>query len=303
MDPAAIAVSDGLSPEAAAMMAFYDEFRTAISPEARAAFVRHPKITLPRILNYYQLRGIDPPSPMLLPHTAESVTVGGIDFLRCDAQFKSRKISAYFEKTPNGGLLVDWESLVGYSRDEWGLFVASVPSDPQVFRAFISGDEFFGDEFPDPAKSSCARIYHLDGSHDLYGYVARDSALDTTMKELVQQAKSNVESPVPCTVRLRFVRPGKNAKQVEIQSLTPGWLVPVEAEPEPENAAPPVREVAPADRPAPDATGDPGSADPSGAGAGAGVEPVPAGDEIPRAIPPVSDDKTEIIPSAIPLDR
>ncbi len=298
-DPATLPVGDSLSAETSALMDFYGEFRAALSPDSRAAFVRHPEITLPRIVNYYQLRGIDPPSPMLLPHTAVPVTEGGIPFIRCDAQFKSRKISAYFEKTATGGFLVDWESLMGYSRDEWGLFVASVPSDPQEFRAFIAADEFFGDEFPDPAKSSCARIYHLDGSHDLYGYVERDSALDEVMKELVRQAKSDVESPVPCRVRVRFVRPGKNAKQVEILSLAPGWLVPVEVAPEPEPATPPAREAVPADIPGAETSLRPESDVPSAPGS----DPLPEDAEIPRAERPDADTKTEVIPSAIPLDR
>lgn len=148
-----------------------------------------------------------------------------------------RVVHASFWRT-TAGLLLDWESFVGFSGKGMGAFRASRYTQPTVFRVLALSDDYYNFEFTDSKKYLCLRLYSPSGADYLHGYCPRDSADGKKLVELLGDHSSSrsaipsrnglrpqASGHLPITVNLAFPENAQSDRCVKIEKfVSPWWL-------------------------------------------------------------------------------
>jgi hypothetical protein len=148
-----------------------------------------------------------------------------------------RVVHASFWRT-TAGLLLDWESFVGFSGKGMGAFRASRYTQPTVFRVLALPDDYYNFEFTDSKKYLCLRLYSPGGEDYLHGYCVRDSTDGKKLVEILgDHSDSQTAIPsrnglrpqasghLPITVNLAFPENAQSDRCVKIEKfVSPWWL-------------------------------------------------------------------------------
>ncbi len=201
-----------------------EKFGVTVEHDAKLAFIRHPEISEPRMQKYYSRNSVQGSLPLVKHGTGRLVTISGTPFIQYTAEKKGLPILVFLERHPTGELLIDWESMVGYSDSNWTVFLLSEPQGSHEFRVLATPDDYYNHSFSDSEVYTSLRLVDLENKGKLYGYVANGSRAEAATKEMF--AGTEAGKGVTCRVKIRFAAPGKGLNQVFIEDIRKGWLEP-----------------------------------------------------------------------------
>lgn len=194
------------------------KFLEARRIEEMLPLVRNPEVTEARMRSHYS-RGAIEESGMREFNTGGGFYSVGSSF---EVQVRTRddqQRSLLFCNTPEG-IKIDWESWVGWSEMPWEEFMSTKPSDGKLFRVMLDAVTYYNFAFSDERKWKAYRLESADGESAVYGYVERDSELDSQLK-IPRGSKQ-----IALTLSLKFPADAKADNQVLIEKLiAKGWLL------------------------------------------------------------------------------
>jgi len=118
-----------------------------------------------------------------------------------------------------GGMKIDWESFVGWSEMPWKQFIEGKVTRPVLFRASLKLLDYYNFSFADENRWQCYELRSPNGEHVLYGYVQKESLLDSRLRPMEATSSRMV------TLKLRFPTEDSSKNQVIIDSMiADGWL-------------------------------------------------------------------------------
>lgn len=210
------------------------KFHLAETVEAKAEFVRHPEITLPRMKEFY--------GDNLVKYHFQSFTDaregrrGQFDFITGTMTLKNEKPRLVsLEILPQSSkVLIDWESLVYWSEVPWEKFLGQQMERPHEFRVTMVRDDYYNNGvYEDETRWICWKLYHPASVGEeygyCYGYTDVSSDVTTEMIQPMRVAAERGQKNLRAILSLRFhpdARGKPGAPQVHIEKFTPGWLVP-----------------------------------------------------------------------------
>ncbi|MBN8460405.1 MAG: hypothetical protein J0M04_21460 [Verrucomicrobia bacterium] len=215
-DPAAKSESETL--EAAAPLA--KTFLEAKSIPELARLVRNPDVAAARMKEWYPGGKVEPLG-MAAFNTSGSVEHGEVAVM-IDVQTADRATKVMNFVWTADGLRIDWESWVGWSETPWPGFLADRPAQPKLFRVIVKAVDYYNFTFTDDRKWRSLRLESLDGETSVYGYVERDTLLDSKIR-VDPDAKQS-----PMILRLKFPEgAAEGSNQVLITDwVADGWVEP-----------------------------------------------------------------------------
>ncbi len=214
--------------KARATEAVIEKFLSADTVEARAAWVRHPEATRPRMEAWHaDGRPLRPLTlEKFLPRANES-TVDGSSFIIRSVEIKGQGVKAIaVEETPEG-LRVDWESFAFWADPPWAEFLATTPETAADYRVSVAPDDYFNHAYADSEKFFCFKLIDPENQEHVWGYCPLDSEIGQALNSLVRRYRRAGTRRPKAILRLRFEEAGRNHKQVLIESVVQdGWILP-----------------------------------------------------------------------------
>lgn len=86
------------------------------------------------------------------------------------------------------GLLLDWESMVGFSNWSFGEFRSEKFARPTVFRVLAAADDYYNFEFAEAKEYFSLKLYFPGGDDYLNSYCERDSPTGKKLVEVIGNA-------------------------------------------------------------------------------------------------------------------
>lgn len=171
---------------------------TATSHVERARFVMGGDDILPLMEDYYGRDGGIPPNGCAdIPDQMSSVVGGDLLIGAKGVDLNGRGI--WFSLiSGRDGMVIDWESTVGYGELSWSGFLEKRPSEEVLMRVYLLR---FVDEKKVGGKNP-SYFYRISGKGQSRSFIAepiRGSEVESKLAEIVPASESH-----PATVRLRF---------------------------------------------------------------------------------------------------
>ncbi len=206
------------------------EFSLLTTVNQRLKYIRHPNESINRMQRHYAgvLNSFVFP-PLNVKSYQENV-VNGIRFARMTslAEEGERQREFFFEVTDTG-LLLDWESAVGFC-DVDVMEYSSAPSfGPVQMRVLVKPADYFAFAFKDADRFDCYEITDLTSRIRIHGYVETGSAHAQDMRGLHPGEGKAAKGFVYCTLLIRAHESvaNRNSLQVTIENLVQdSWLLP-----------------------------------------------------------------------------
>jgi hypothetical protein len=205
-------------------------FFSSDQTDARAKFVRHPEITLPRMKKFYgdscvkrEIQSMDDPRVSRLD---------GVELLTLQATIDDLGLRLItFEVIDKGDapseLRIDWESMEAWSEISFDEFLAKQVLAPTEMRV-----EIVLADFPSPQFSAdswvCFKITKPNAYGKGYGYCfGYCQHLDPAMTRISAELRRTPGTPIPCRLTIAFVpstQSDKYAPRVIIKDFKYSWL-------------------------------------------------------------------------------
>jgi hypothetical protein len=110
--------------------------------------------------------------------------------------------------------------MVRLVRDAVGEFLSTKSAGLKLFRVVLSPVEYYNFAFSDDRKWQSYRLESPDGVHAIYGYVERNSTLDSMIRPSPDQKQAAM------TLQLEFPENATSPKQVLIRKMiAEGWML------------------------------------------------------------------------------
>ncbi|MEM8956042.1 MAG: hypothetical protein AAGD22_17940 [Verrucomicrobiota bacterium] len=128
------------------------------------------------------------------------------------------------------GRRVDWETFVRYQPVGWDEILSQGTGGEVVpVRAFVSASDYYNYEYADGEKWSCYEIISPDIEGRLFGYAARDSEFDESLRHYLEARRGAdgraLQQRVILKIRGEEEGVGRVNRQVEIADLEQyGWV-------------------------------------------------------------------------------
>ncbi len=173
-------------------------FMSAASPAERSRFVMGGDEVLPLMEEFYGRAGAVLPNGCAeIPDQMSSVAGGELLIGARGVDLDGREIWLSVISGMDG-MLVDWESTVGYGELPWSVFLDERPSEEVLMRVYLLR---FIDE-KEVEKKNPSYFYRISGKNQSRSLIAepiRGSEVESKLAEIVPASESH-----PATVRLRF---------------------------------------------------------------------------------------------------
>ncbi|RPJ35510.1 MAG: hypothetical protein EHM17_02175 [Verrucomicrobiaceae bacterium] len=194
------------------------KFLSASRIEDLLSLVRNPQVAEPRLRGIYPDGKIEAPGMVAFNTRAEVSRLGSFLSVTVRTQGMEEKPLAFFS-TPDG-LRIDWEAWSGWSEMPWEEFLSAKPAGLKLFRVVLSPVEYYNFAFSDDRKWQSYRLESPDGVHAIYGYVERNSTLDSMIRPSPDQKQAAM------TLQLEFPENATSPKQVLIRKMiAEGWML------------------------------------------------------------------------------
>ncbi len=194
-------------------------FLEATTVEELLKFVDRPELVAERIKRYHPDGTIDAPGLAdysQFSHVRRNGPYGMVPLRTGDFQIRMMALREYPEE-----MRVDWESWVGWSEMSWEDFTGQRPSEPNVFRVYLSPVQYYNFEFADESQWQSYRLMSPDQEHSLYAYVKRGSEDQRIIDSLLNAPITQL------TLELRFPEDGAVRDQLEIvRVVAEDWIDP-----------------------------------------------------------------------------
>ncbi len=145
---------------------------TAANWQDRVAYVRMPERVAPLMEEYYKTN----PDGLINQTSMEMTWAGYVrgHFLIVITVVDTGYREHYFTLERVGDeYKIDWEVLVEYNPMSWKEFRETRPTEPVVFRASLTADQYYNFQFSDATKFQCFRVASREEFVGLYGYANR----------------------------------------------------------------------------------------------------------------------------------
>jgi hypothetical protein len=202
-------------------------FLASATLDERAAFVRHPETTRPRMEAWYSdSHPLTPLSVLSFDDRTSEQTINGVTFLVLIMETDDRYQRAVaLEKRPDGSYLVDWESFVFWSETRWPEFLSKEPAATHEFRVRVSLDTYFNFAYNDPKQWFCYKLIDPEDWAHCWGYCPIDSDAGVKLNRMIRRQRQHGEDVIKVILKLRFEESGKGRNQVLIEDVVEdGWI-------------------------------------------------------------------------------
>jgi len=198
----------------------------------KTEYVMHAPETLEHMTKFYDVQGNqDPVIGKRLE--AQLLRVGSAMLIQLVYASPSRieqNVVALFHQTKGAGLLLDWESWVGYSDVGWTQYQEDKPQNPAWFCVVAEAADYYNYEFSDRARYVCLRLSNPEGTHFLYGYVLRSSQLGHYLNTRLNTDDFAITGrrtvSMKLLVKTSFPYPAKSNQCVNIrEAVTDRWFM------------------------------------------------------------------------------
>jgi hypothetical protein len=195
------------------------EFLNATTVEQLLPMVIHPDLTESRMRRMHPDGKIEKVGLSLFNSSGEVKPAGSAWVAMVRTGFYEEKPMAFVKTTD--GLKIDWESWVGWSEMSLEEFVAAQPSESQTFRVKVSDVDYYNFGFKDDEKWKSYRLVSPDGEQSVYGYVERESILDSKLRP-----DPSTKERGRLTLVLKFPKEEESRNQVIIEEMAAdGWVL------------------------------------------------------------------------------
>ena len=207
------------------------EFSLLSTVNQRLKYVRHPNVSLRRMKKHYAAVLNNTVFPTLNVRSYQETEINGIRFARMTSIVDpgKRQREFFFELSDDGGLLLDWESAVGYCDVDAMEYSSDPAKGPVQMRLLVKPADYYAFEYQDADAFDCYEITDLTSRIRIHGYVESGSANALALHSLHPGGSDGQKGFVYCTLVLRAgegVASG-GARQVRIERFVKdSWLLP-----------------------------------------------------------------------------
>lgn len=193
-------------------------FFSAQTADELGAFVRNPEVTIPRMKKWYQTHPYQKVDYKEIGYGGEVQMIDQLVSVRVQMQDYRVKTVA-FERGSNG-ILVDWESWVGWTEMDWAELFNKRPAEPVEVRVLCTPDDYYNRLFNDDKKWRPVLMKALGEDRPIYGYIDSNNP---KMMRLINDLK--MKSDVAVTIKIRYPEGSVASNQVEIvEHIHTGWI-------------------------------------------------------------------------------
>lgn len=205
------------------------QFLATKTVDERAAFVRHPETTKPRMEKWYTTA--NPVKPLTIIDFRDRTTEQTLDdttFLMLTMETSDRYERAIaLEKLPNGKFLVDWESYVFWSDPRWQEFLSKPPTDAHEFRVTLKISDYWNYAYANPEEWFCYKLEDPEAWAHCWGYCPINSEAGLQLNRLIRRQRQQGQDTVKAILKLKFEPGGIGKNQVLIEEVVQdGWIKP-----------------------------------------------------------------------------
>lgn len=204
-------------------------FLATTTLDERAALVRHPEITRPRMEAWYSdANPLKPNQVLSFDDRSAEQTIDGVTFIMLTVELDNRQPrSIALERLPDGGFLVDWESFVFWSDPKWPEFLSKEPAGSSDFRVVVKIENYFNYGYSDPEKWFCYMLKDPENWAHSWGYCPIDSEVGMTLNRMIRRQRQQGQDEIKAVLKLKFEESGKGRNQVLIEEVVQdGWIIP-----------------------------------------------------------------------------
>ena len=193
------------------------KFLSAQSIEELRNLIRHPDVSIPRIMKLHpdgkiHMSGLQTFNPSQEIRQFENI----LSAIVRTNDFEERAM--IFIMTAEG-LRIDWESWEGWCEMSWEEFMATRPTEEKIFSVKLGKTNYYNFGFSDDSKWTSYRLLSRDETHRIYGYVERNTDLEATL------AGSQSSSDMFLTLSLKFPpNPSSNNQVIIERIISDGWI-------------------------------------------------------------------------------
>lgn len=201
-----------------------EKFLAAKSVEEIRGLIRHPDITIPRIMKLYPDGKLNMGGLQTF-NTMKQIRKSGnlISTIVRTNEFDERAM--VFVITPEG-TRIDWESWEGWCEMSWEEFMTTRPTKGTIFRVKLNHTNYYNIDFSDETKWKSYTLLSRDEKHRIYGYVEQNAGFPYNFGNEQESADQFL------TLSLKFPANPKSNNQVIIERVVSnGWVTPDPASP------------------------------------------------------------------------
>ncbi len=213
------------------ILAFFEDYFGRERWEDRLELVRHPEETRPRMERYYGTHPLERSRVVKLLRMGMLENSGKEFAFAVGTNELGETVKASFVRE-GSRLLVDWESMVGFSDLELDRLVGERPEQPQMVRVRLEKGEYYNYGF-DQERFACYRIGAPAADVTCYAYLPRDHRDFAALEAALENRAVAADAPGPQgkgvlypTLRVRALPDAPDPKQFEIvEVIDHFWLV------------------------------------------------------------------------------
>jgi hypothetical protein len=191
----------------------------------RLKYVFEPERVRKLMEDYYDHQhNVDPVTGALMSQTRTRMNNIEVVVLTYRGARLNGRLEVALRRTSADRLVIDWESLVGYSEKSFSKLIVDRPDQPVLVRGFVSVHDYYY-EFADDKKHLSIKVTSPDGGEFFNAYCQRGSRMEDWIYANVGGRPEDHE-PRPLTLWISYppqAQSGRCANLVQIQAGS--WLI------------------------------------------------------------------------------
>lgn len=191
----------------------------------RLKYVFEPERVRKLMEDYYDHQhNVDPVTGALMNQARTRMNNTEVVVLTYRGARPSGKLEVALRRTSADRLVIDWESLVGYSEKCFSKLIHDRPTQPVLVRGLVSVHDYYNYEFADEKKHLSIKVTSPDGAEFFNAYCQRGSRMEDWIYANLGGRPEDHE-PRPLTLWISYppqAQSGRCANLVQIQAAS--WL-------------------------------------------------------------------------------
>jgi hypothetical protein len=192
----------------------------------RLIYVHEPQRVGKLMEDYYERQqSIDPVVGALMDQGRYRIDGTEIVLLTYRSARLEGKLEIALRQDQMGHLVIDWESLVGYSEISFKRLTETKATTPKLIRAYVKLDDYYNYEFSDAKKYLSLKLTSSDSEDSLNAYCERDSVIGRwIVEDLGTEASSSLVKGY--TIWVSYPPDAKSNRCLNLVQLAAGrWLI------------------------------------------------------------------------------
>jgi hypothetical protein len=192
----------------------------------RIIYVHEPQRVGKLMEDYYERQqSIDPVVGALMDQGRYRIDGTEIVLLTYRSARLEGKLEIALRQDQMGHLVIDWESLVGYSEISFKRLIETKATTPKLIRAYVKLDDYYNYEFSDAKKYLSLKLTSSDSEDSLNAYCERDSVIGRwIVEDLGTEPSSSLVKGY--TIWVSYPPDAKSNRCLNLVQLAAGrWLI------------------------------------------------------------------------------